>query len=134
MQELIKQKKEIIGTFLKEGVLVSSELLKQMESEEGIARIIELLKTKKAEDIAVISNTAEIPKPEKPKIEKVRIIESYKDEPKKREMQDFVDYFTARYKGMEKLIKNRQEMISTISINKLYNKTRGFARSSTIAV
>ena len=37
-------------------------------------------------------------------------------------MQDFVDYFTARYKGMEKLIKNRQEMASTISINKLYNK------------
>ncbi|MEK6943170.1 MAG: DNA-directed DNA polymerase II small subunit [Nanoarchaeota archaeon] len=123
MQEFIQQKKEVIGTFLKEGVLVSSELLKQMETEEGIKKIIELLKTKKAEDIAVINNIADIQKPEiKSKIEKVRIIESYKDEPKKREMQDFVDYFTARYKGMEKLIKNRQEMASTISINKLYNK------------
>src|SRR3989338_8287099 len=100
MQELIRQKREIIGTFLKEGVLVSSELLKQMESEEGIKKIIELLKTKKTEDIAVISNIADVPKTEKPKIEKIRIVESYKDEAKKRDMQDFVDYFTARYKGM----------------------------------
>jgi len=53
---------------------------------------------------------------------KVKIIYSYKDEPKKRDPQDFVDYFNNRYKSIENILKQHQELKNTVSINKIQNK------------
>ena len=52
----------------------------------------------------------------------VKIVFSYKEESKKREVQDFVSYFNARYTAIEKILRNRQELQNISSINKNTNK------------
>ena len=131
--ELLQKKREIIDIFLKNGILISSELLSEINDINNIPRIFDLLNSKKIKDASVIdfdlirlidkTKTQEIGI-EKEKDEKynVKITNSYKDEPKKREPQDFVDYYNNRYKSLEKILKQHQELINTISINKIINK------------
>lgn len=56
------------------------------------------------------------------KVHPVQIIFSYNESPKKREAADFIQYFNSRYSMMEKILRNRQELQSTISISRLSNK------------
>lgn len=135
-QELIKKKREIISFFLKNGVLISSELLREIDDYEHIARICDLLKSKlDKENLVVdldlfklISQTRENSKQTTEidgagqREQKVRVVFSYKEEPKKREAQDFVDCFNNRYKALEVILKQHIELRNTISINKLVNK------------
>lgn len=53
---------------------------------------------------------------------KVNIVFSYQGESKKREIQDFVQYFNHRYKSIERLLRNRQELINTTSIKRILAK------------
>ena len=135
-QELIRKKKDIIDIFLKNGILISSDLLKKIEDEEQVSRIFSILKTKKPEDFAVAGTDlnelisenkkqqAETKTPtwENDLKENVKIVYSYKEETKKRDPQDFTDYFNNRYKAIEKILKQRQELNNTISISKILNK------------
>ena len=137
-QEIISKKREIIDICLKNGILISSDSLKKIEDEQQISKIFEILKTKKQgefldmdieryfEKLTGENETKHTPEtqPEttrSPK-EKITIIYSNKDEPKKREPQDFVDYLNARYRAIEKILKPRQELRNLVSINKLMNK------------
>lgn len=52
----------------------------------------------------------------------VKIIFSYDEKPKKREANDFVVYFNNRYQAIEKILKQRQELHNTTSINRITNK------------
>jgi len=54
---------------------------------------------------------------------RVKIVYNYDKPSKKRVIQDFVKYFNHRYKGLEKIIKQRPEMQSLMSINKLNLKS-----------
>ncbi|MBI2656031.1 DNA-directed DNA polymerase II small subunit [Candidatus Woesearchaeota archaeon] len=137
-QEIISKKREIIELCLKNGILISSDSLKKIEDGRQISGIFEILKAKNqgaAADIdseieKYIENLArgneakptENIQTEVHAKEKIRIIYSNKDEPKKREPQDFVDYFNARYRAIEKILKPRQELRNLVSINKLLNK------------
>ena len=122
-QEIIKKKHEIIDIFLKKGVLVSSELLEEINDYEHVYRIFDILKSKQIEDLTVIgSDLSRLIKEEKQQGSKVKIIYSYKEEPKKREPQDFVDHFNNRYKSIEKILKQHQELKNITSINKIPNK------------
>ncbi|MBI2557987.1 DNA-directed DNA polymerase II small subunit [Candidatus Woesearchaeota archaeon] len=133
-QELIKKKREIIGAFLKKGMLISSELLTDINDDEQISIISDALKSKHAEELAVIDldlrkliEEAKIKKEapiqtQAPKEQKINIVHSYREEPKKRDTQDFVDYFNNRYKAVEKILKQHQELNSTISISKVLTK------------
>ena len=133
-QELVRKKREIIEIFLKDGVLISSELLKEIENEEQADKIFSLLKVKKTEDAAVTeedlkklflkdkSGQPTEQKQEKSAIANVKIITSYKEDSKKREAADFVDYFNVRYRAIEKILKQHQELKNTTSISKLLNK------------
>ena len=129
-QEFINKKKVIIDIFLKKGILISTDLLKEIDDEEKVVKIFDLLKTKKIEEYSVIgsglnksiSETQIKDKETKEEQSKVKIIYSYNEEPKKREPQDFVDYFNNRYKSIEKILKQRQELKNTVSINKISNK------------
>ena len=131
-QEIISKKREIIDICLKNGILISSNSLKKIEDDNQISKIFEILKTKKQGefgdmDIERYFEKLTSEKEEKhtagtnPK-EKITIVYSNKDEPKKREPQDFVDYFNARYRAIEKILKQRQELRNLVSINKLLNK------------
>jgi len=52
----------------------------------------------------------------------IKIIFSYKSNPKKRAAQDFVEYFNIRYKTIARILKQRPELQNTISINRLLTK------------
>ena len=52
----------------------------------------------------------------------VKILFSYEEESKKREIQDFVSFFNSRYKILEDMLKNRQELQNIMSINRILNK------------
>ena len=132
-QELTNQKREIINIFLKNRILVSSDLLKEIEDHEHASRIFSLLKSKDMQDLAVISSelskiieetkTARIQYlQEKKPTTTVKIVQSYTDDPKKRETRDFVDYFNIRYRALERILKQHQELRDTISIGKIINK------------
>lgn len=132
MQQEIIKKREIIKIFLKKGILISSDLLDEIDEDYHISKIVELLKSKQADDSLaddLVLNKAlketKIKEAESVKDEqqackpKITITYSYKEEPKKREPQDFVDYFNNRYKAIEKILKQHQELRNTISINKI---------------
>ena len=135
-QELIKKKREIIETFLKSGVLISSELLKKIDDNEQISKIFEILKTQKIDEIAVAGidvnkliseqhqQTNENDQQALQHKDKIKIIFSYKDDSKKRDPQDFVDYFNNRYRAIEKILKQRQGLKNTVSINRILNPNK----------
>lgn len=52
----------------------------------------------------------------------VKVLFSYKEKPRKREVQNFVSYFHARYDSLEKILKNRPELNNISSINRIINK------------
>jgi len=52
----------------------------------------------------------------------VKIISNYKSESKKRDIQDFVKYFNARYKAIEKILRGRHELRNLTSINRIISK------------
>jgi len=52
----------------------------------------------------------------------IKILFSYKEEPKKRDVQDFVLFFNSRYKTMESMLKNRPELQNIMSITRILNK------------
>ena len=135
-QELVRKKQEIIDIFLKNGLLITSDLLNEIDYEQA-SKIFNFLKSKKINEAVVDIGLNELIKETKQQqttekiiqketkkdhTEKVKIIYSYKEEPKKREPQDFVDYFNNRYKALEKILKQHQELQSTVSINKTSNK------------
>ncbi|MBW2979923.1 DNA-directed DNA polymerase II small subunit [Candidatus Woesearchaeota archaeon] len=53
----------------------------------------------------------------------VKVVVSYEADSQKRDIQDFVQYFNARYKAIEKILRNRQELSNTLSINRILHKT-----------
>ncbi|MBR9676940.1 hypothetical protein GOV04_02270 [Candidatus Woesearchaeota archaeon] len=71
---------------------------------------------------------ASTPEPKKPEtlvnsnLRPVNIIFNYAEKSRKRDVSDFVGYFTVRYKALKNILMNRQELQSSISINKILNK------------
>jgi DNA polymerase II small subunit len=129
--ELMSKKKEIISVFLKNGALISPDLLSEINDYEQASQIFDFIKDRKFDDTAVIdSNIKKIiskkqeksASSKKSSMEKVKIITNYKDEPKKREPLDFVNYLINRYKGIEKVLKQHAELAGTVSIGRLSNK------------
>ncbi len=55
----------------------------------------------------------------------VIVLKSYNEEPKKREVQDFVYYFRSRYDSLKKMLSSRIELQNLISINRLKGKKDG---------
>jgi DNA polymerase II small subunit len=52
----------------------------------------------------------------------VNIIFNYEGEPKKREVADFIDYFNVRYKKISEILRQRRELQSITSINRVLSK------------
>lgn len=138
-QEIIKKKREIINMFLSKGMLINTKLLEKIWNKEQANEIFELIKTKTSDDFLLVEEDFEhllaqtIQKQQELTAanqfwhkqfdsSKVKIVSSYKEEPKKRDPQDFVDYFNNRYKALERILLQRQELRNTTSINKIPNK------------
>jgi DNA polymerase II small subunit len=52
----------------------------------------------------------------------VKVIFSYNEKPKKREIQDFVALFNQRYNGIKKILKNRTELQNLLAIKRIKQK------------
>jgi DNA polymerase II small subunit len=52
----------------------------------------------------------------------IKIVFSYEEESKKRDIQDFVSFFNARYRIIEDILKKRQELQNIMSISRINNK------------
>jgi len=65
----------------------------------------------------------EKPKEKETKEKKVEVIFSYEEEPKKRDIQDFVALFNHRYKFIENILKKRHNLQNLISIKRVNSMT-----------
>jgi len=81
----------------------------ELGSEDHYFNFLEGLEERKVEEI-------------KDFVSKVEIIQMYKKKTKKYEVKDFVGYFIKRYKALEKILRNRQELQDVISIGRLLQK------------
>ena len=124
----IEAKREIVSILMSKGTLVNRETLGQLDAiqninsfkslllqESGAINLQELIKksqeTKKEDPLPPIGTRGN-----------VSVTFSYKAEPKKRDVQDFVSYFAARYNALKAILQNRKELQSPTSINRLNQK------------
>ncbi len=135
-QEILDKKREIIEMCLKNGILISADSFKRIEEGHQISKIFNILKAKNLDRVPGIEIDFEKMTEEqeaKPKQEtgeayftdsrkKIKIVYSYNEEPKKREPQDFADYLNSRYRAIEKILKQRQELKNLTSVSKITNK------------
>tara|TARA_B100000315_G_scaffold258628_1_gene311459 strand:- start:3756 stop:5294 length:1539 start_codon:yes stop_codon:yes gene_type:complete len=144
-----KTKKELVEEFLKKGVLLTPDYLKDMESKKDIEHIPKdmLIMDKKLSstrltkninwkdlDRSMVNKDKGSGNKQYAKFldyldeqgleaqKKVKIIFSYKDKEKKPTLQDFVGYFNSRFSTMEPLIGHHSEIKKLLTINKLKNK------------
>ncbi len=52
----------------------------------------------------------------------VQIVISYKNEPRKYEVKDFTSFFSSRHRFLENILRNRQELLATMPINRILGK------------
>ena len=112
MEQLVK-KKEIVSTFLKNNILVSRELLERLNHPEIVDQWHDALSNG--------ARPADLLKPQS-SASSLKIVWEYDDKPKKRSVQDFVDYFNARYRSLERFLQPRQELQNLTSIGRLRAK------------
>ncbi len=113
MEQLVK-KKEIVSTFLKHNVLVGKDVLARLSEPDVVNEWHSALLNG--------ANPQDLMTSQKSSVSSVRIVSEYDDKPKKRTVQDFVDYFNARYRAIEKLLQSRQDLQNLTSIARLRAK------------
>jgi len=85
-------------------------LFEKGKNKENYGKFIEYLSTQKKDKTTKEGKTT------------VKIIHSYEADSKKRDIQDFVQYFNNRYKAIERILKNRTELTNIMSINRIRAK------------
>ena len=95
-------KKKIVKYLLERNVLVSPELITSLQGNEDPEEVYSKLSQKKEIQEAKVQEEI-LPNP-------IRISFEYEDVQKKREIQDFVKFFNARYMQMSGFLRQREEM------------------------
>jgi len=85
------------------------------EKKEKLDTMLEEIK--KPEDILELTNGDGIE-------HNVIVLENYKEDAKKRDVQDFVAYFKARYNSLKEILQNRSDLQNVMSINRLTGKNK----------
>ena len=115
--ELEQKKKEIVGFLVGKGVLVNSEFLEKLKEPNVVEELHSKLEQNPDPEQLIQAEQKE------EKANKVKVLWEYQTDYTKRKIQDFVNYFNARYKFLEKLLIQRPEMQNITSIARLINKT-----------
>ncbi|MBD3361438.1 DNA-directed DNA polymerase II small subunit [Candidatus Woesearchaeota archaeon] len=109
------KKKEIVSYLIRKGILVKPEFLQRLSNSSELDQIYAQVQKQKDPTQIFFS--------EKPTSDsKVKIIFNYETQSKKRTTQDFIDYYNARYRTIEKMLQNRQELNALTSIGRLTGK------------
>ncbi len=124
MLEPQQKKKEIVSFLLKKKVLVTPSFLTKLEDLARLEQLYAQLSQPNAEQLlaAEAINSSAADGGEQKSQYQVKVLWDYKEKEKKRTMQDFVNYFNARYKLLEKMLSGRPELESLTSIGRLANK------------
>ena len=133
-------KAEILSSLLEKGILITPEFLETISEEMDYESVIKKLNTKvqiekqKNEFISkpikdinlIIPNQSELNLKEEAK---VKVLFSYLDNPKKKDVSSFFNYFRKRYEVLREILANRQSLQESISISRITRKVQGEAVS-----
>jgi len=126
IQNVSYDKKSIINFFLEKGFLLSPEIVDKIE-DEGFDEISELLNFKGDKPLVIDKQHVKTSPIENKKEEcslknGMIILQNYKENNKKREVQDFVSYLRFRYDALKNILVNRPELRDVVSINRILNR------------
>jgi len=127
---MIQAKKEKIARLLKQNILVSPEFLEEVD-EKGYAEITHseaVLQKEEKQHTTPESAEKTTPQSVQSTTEtknNVKVLFSYNKKPKKRDVQDFIDYFNSRYDSLQAILRQRYELQNLTSINRIRGKTTG---------
>lgn len=118
--ELLVKRKEIVSLLLKQNILVSREVLQQLQQPE----VVDEWHDKLTNGIPYeqLNQQQETPEPTHTTPPNITVLENYTKPIPKKSVQDFVQYFHARYKTMNKLLQQRGELQNLTSIARLQGK------------
>jgi DNA polymerase II small subunit len=124
MLEPQQKKKEIVSFLLKKKVLVTPSFLTKLGDPARLEQLYSQLSQPDAEQLlaAEATGSSAAAGSEQKNQYQVKVLWDYKEKEKKRTIQDFVNYFNARYKLLEKMLSSRPELESLTSIGRLANK------------
>ena len=118
-------KQELVKFLLDKGQLVTKDILDKIESKEDL----QLLYNKLKDDDSLFFNKGIVDKLDQIKQDEnlvhieddktIKIISSYEEESKKRNVQDFVSYFNKRFNSLSSILKSRSELSNLVSINRV---------------
>jgi len=132
----VLQKREIVNTLLNKGILIDGNILKRIDmikdydnfhtyliqkigdfNSDDVTQIFD--RYKQEDNIRAEYTETNISETTRKNIE---VVFSYESEPKKRVVQDFVNYFTTRYNSIKPFLQQRKELQNLTSINRLEQK------------
>ncbi len=124
------KKKEIVKYLLSQQVLVKPEFLAAFSKPEKVdyfyQQVLQNVPASQILSLAAKQGLTENPPQTTTNAPvctpKVKVVFQYHDKPKKITPQDFVNYFNARYRAIEKMLHHRQELQNLTSIGRLNNK------------
>lgn len=130
MPALEQKKKEIVNYLISQRILPTPEFVNTLTSPEHVEQLHQqtlkgtpasaILQQATSEEIT--ANNLALVQQSQSSIFKVKILFHYNDQPKKRTPQDFVNYFNARYRALEKILQHRTELQNLTSLARLAGK------------
>ncbi len=88
------------------------EVVKEIQSKPIVAEVVKEVQTHQSQTSLLNSGYP------------LKVVTSYGDESKLREVKDFVNHYKSRYEFLRKIVASRQEMQNVISINRTSSKER----------
>jgi DNA polymerase II small subunit len=120
-------KRDLIQEFMDKGVLVSEDVFDSGVDYPLICRVLEENPELVVLDKDIVQRLCSQMKETKATIleapqSAVKVVFDYQEPTSKKEVDDFVDYFNARYKSIESILRNRSELSSLTAIGRILQK------------
>ncbi len=124
----LEKKKELIQFFLKRNILVDPQILLNVPPEK-IDLLLQKLSNMPASEIMfystnlskLLENNETVQNIPSSK-DKVKVISSFADVKKKRDIQDFIAHFNNRYNSLKRILQSRMELQNATSISRILAK------------
>ncbi|MBN2421307.1 metallophosphoesterase [Candidatus Woesearchaeota archaeon] len=129
--DLDAKKRNFVELLLERNILIEPDFLEKLNEEKDPAKISEIInvklrgqKTEAEENSKETAEKATLYSKDESKDGKVKVLFSYSSQPKKNTAQDFINLFNYRYNSIKKILQQRVQLESVISISKLKMKSQ----------
>ena len=109
-----EEKRKAVEKILEQNILVGPELLSALEKEQTLKFVLGLPEKFSEEDLKKIIMITP---------GRVEVVRSYKEEARKRCVEDFTAYFNIRYTKLKEILQKKQELQDALSIKRVAAKT-----------